>query len=242
MKGIEKSFYFMFREEGWPRKLGVGALYMLLSLFAVGIPFVAGYLIEVVRKSMNNESPVLPEWDRMREKFLEGIQVSAICFVYGAPPMLLMMYLTEMVGDSELGLGCVFILALVLYPATFLLVVQVVVTFARERELEPCMRVGDLIDVVFRNLKGYFLVFLVAVGSSFISGIVIWILWKSCKGAPIGYIIFVVLFLAILFWAKLVVLHAIGLTQRLPEPVPEEADTSMMAPEVSEPPDEDSSD
>ena len=240
MKGIEKSLYFMFGEEGWPRKMGFGALYMFLALFAVGIPFVAGYFIEVVRRSMNQDSPLLPEWDRMREKFLEGIQVSAICFIYAAPALLLVSYVRMLIGDAGgVALGCWWILAIVFWIVSFLFVVQVIATYVREGSLEPCIQVGDLIDSIFRNVKEYFILILLAIVAMIIVGIVSTVFGKLISG-PLGNLITWIISLAVVFWSNIMIAHGIGVTQRLPEPAPEDAPSPSV--EVVEPPEDESID
>lgn len=219
--------------------MGFGALYMFLALFAVGIPFVAGYFIEVVRRSKNQESPLLPEWDRMREKFLEGIQVWAICLIYAAPAVLLVTYLGLLMGGSG-PLGCLWILGFVLWVLSFFLVVQVVATYVRERNLEPCIQVGDLIDSIFRNVKEYFILLLLAIGAGVIILVISWFITWLFEGSRGGNLINLIVILVVAFWSKIMIAHAIGVTQRLPEPAPEEAPSPSI--EVVEPPEDESID
>ncbi len=92
-----KAFTFMFEDEGWLRKLGigtaVGAVSILLMPFLVGlIPLIMlfGYSIDVVRNVMNGSDRPLPEWEDWGGFLSRGFKVWAATFIWALPALLLM--------------------------------------------------------------------------------------------------------------------------------------------------------
>ena len=65
------------------------AIFNLLSLVLVGIPFVLGYLLELAKNSSEGKEIPLPEWDRLGEKFTRGLVYLIILIIYWIPGIIL---------------------------------------------------------------------------------------------------------------------------------------------------------
>ena len=46
-----RAFQFYFEDPDWVRKTLMGSLFYLLALILVGLPFVAGYMVQVTRRA-----------------------------------------------------------------------------------------------------------------------------------------------------------------------------------------------
>ena len=68
-----RAFSFMFEDKNWVVKIFVGAIFNLLSLILVGIPFILGYLLELAKNSSEGKEIPLPEWDKLGDKFTRGL-------------------------------------------------------------------------------------------------------------------------------------------------------------------------
>lgn len=79
-----RAFTFVTEDPDWVGKILMGGLFSLLSLLLVGMFFVAGYLVRVVRRSARGEEPVLPQWDDLGGIFSDGLGAVAVHVVHGA--------------------------------------------------------------------------------------------------------------------------------------------------------------
>ena len=82
---IGKAFTYVFVDEDWITKVLVGALFVLSSCVLVGIPFLLGYVIALMRNVMAGKENPLPAWDELGEKFQEGFILALIFIVWLAP-------------------------------------------------------------------------------------------------------------------------------------------------------------
>jgi hypothetical protein len=79
----------MFEDKNWLPKILIGAAFVLLSFFVIGIPFVLGYMMLVIKRSYENQEAQLPEWDNWGELFTKGLVAFIIALVAFVPGMLL---------------------------------------------------------------------------------------------------------------------------------------------------------
>jgi hypothetical protein len=118
-----KAFTFMFEDETWLKKLGIGTLLGLLMLVLIPsvvlwvVPFIAllGYSIVALRNVMNGLDRPLPEWDNWGEFFGLGFKVFAATFIWALPIILLTLPLAlgsafiDQQGGAE-GIGIAIVL------------------------------------------------------------------------------------------------------------------------------------
>lgn len=84
---FEKSFGFMFKDERWITKLLIGSLFALLSMVFIGMPFLNGYLIRIVRHRLDHKEG-LPDWDNLGKLFTDGLKVWVLNLAYVLPMIL----------------------------------------------------------------------------------------------------------------------------------------------------------
>ncbi len=81
-----KAFSFAFEDPDWLKKLGIGALLMIIPI--IGWLVVAGWGIEVTRRVIQHDPQPLPDWSDFGGYLVKGLQVFVIGFVYALPVIL----------------------------------------------------------------------------------------------------------------------------------------------------------
>ncbi len=94
---IAKSFTYVFDDERWVTKLLIAAGILLVGVL-LGILIIpailagallAGYGVEITRRVIRGQSPILPEWDNWGDLIVDGLKVWVIGIVYGLPIILI---------------------------------------------------------------------------------------------------------------------------------------------------------
>jgi hypothetical protein len=86
---IHRAIRFFFEDPQWVTKLLMGSLFYLLAFVLIGMVFIAGYMMELIRRSARGERHPLPEWENLGDMFVEGATVLAAYFILVLPAMLL---------------------------------------------------------------------------------------------------------------------------------------------------------
>ncbi len=125
MDDIARTVLYVLDDRDWLRKVVVGAAFTLLCFFLVGIPFVFGYMLEVQRRIVRGVQPVLPEWDDLPAKFMDGLKlfgialVCLVCFGIVAAILWKIPFLGKMLsGIPALALAMAFLYVMVRYALT----------------------------------------------------------------------------------------------------------------------------
>jgi len=84
-----KPFAFVFEDARWINKVLIGGIFQLLAMMLVGVPFLLGYLAQLVRNVVADATLPLPEWDELGEKFNEGLRLLGVGLLYMAPLFML---------------------------------------------------------------------------------------------------------------------------------------------------------
>lgn len=85
IENISDAFGYVFKDARWPSKIALGALFLLLSFFVVGIPFILGYMVWITRNVIRKEPYPLPEWVNLGDMFVTGLKLIACYFIYLIP-------------------------------------------------------------------------------------------------------------------------------------------------------------
>lgn len=224
MNNLGEAFTYAFSDRDWPVKFAVGALFLLLCLLLVGIPFVAGYFVELIRRVARNELPYLPDWSNLGRIFGRGLVYLVIALIYTLPLTLLgcCLFGTTLLlsgsADGEAGratfgtlvgtlAACLGLPVGLLYAA---IMPVVTVQYAVRDEFGAAFRFGEMWELVRANLGNYLIVVLIAWAVSHLI-------------APLGVIACGVGVLATGFYALVVTGYLYGLfyrASRLPPPEP----------------------
>ncbi|MEK7539638.1 MAG: DUF4013 domain-containing protein [Patescibacteria group bacterium] len=112
---FEKSFGFVFKDPNWVKKLVIGTVFVLLTPFLIGIPFMSGYMIRIIRQRLQGKEG-LPEWDDMGSLFVDGMKTLFIGLVYALPVVvvafglaILMFIVGEVDSDAGAFMGLLFL-------------------------------------------------------------------------------------------------------------------------------------
>ncbi len=81
-----KAFSFAFEDKDWMKKLGIGALLMIIPF--IGWLVVAGWGIEITKRVIQHDPQPLPDWSDFGGYLVKGLQVFVIGFVYSLPIIL----------------------------------------------------------------------------------------------------------------------------------------------------------
>lgn len=87
---IGLSLSFPFQDEEWVRKIAIGAVIVLVGIITFGIVLLPllGWGLEVMRRLIRDQYPVLPEWQDFGQLFMDGLKVFALSFVWSLPIIL----------------------------------------------------------------------------------------------------------------------------------------------------------
>lgn len=85
-----EAFTFIAKDEDWLKKLAIGAVFALLApLLFIGLLPLLGWSLEIARRVIDGEEPVLPEWSNIGGLFVSGIKLIVVYFVWMLPMILL---------------------------------------------------------------------------------------------------------------------------------------------------------
>jgi len=143
---IEKAFTVLFDDEKWLNKTLMGALFAFLSMFLIGIPFLMGYVIRMVKQGMAGQFLPLPEWDDLGGLFKEGIMFCVVILVYGIGLSIISVMLNII---PCLG----FILSLIVMMLFGGVFAYLVITFAKTGKIEDCFDFKGMYSFIEKNLS-----------------------------------------------------------------------------------------
>ena len=86
---FDEAFRFVGRAHDWPARLGLGALFSVLSVVLVGYILVQGYLLTLIERVARAEPVALPEWRDYGELLRKGAIVFVVNLVYYLPLLVL---------------------------------------------------------------------------------------------------------------------------------------------------------
>lgn len=205
---IGKAFSYVFEDEQWITKVLIGGLFVLASTVLIGIPFLLGYIVALIRNVMAGSERPLPEWDELGEKFTEGLILAIILFVWSLPVLLFDGFLGALIAilgnaaSSNAGV-LVVVLTFLIWAVSLLwgLVVAlftpaIMVQFAQKPEFSSGFAFSNLWRFTADNIGNIIITVL--------------IYWVAGVIAGFGVILCVVGVLFTSFWSYLVLGHLIG--------------------------------
>lgn len=189
MINYTKAFSFMFEDKNWVVKIFLGAIFNLLSLVLVGIPFILGYVLELARNSSEGKEIPLPEWDKLGDKFTRGLIYLIILVIYSIPGMIL-----SFIPCVKYCLGPLYFLAL-MFALPY-----ITLKYAKTGSFEEAFRFNDMFEFVKQNLNNLIMVVLLTIALEII--------------ASFGVLALVVGVFFTCFWASLAVYYLYGKVYR----------------------------
>lgn len=184
-----KAFSFMFEDKNWIVKILLGAIFNLLSLVLIGIPFILGYLLELAKNSSEGKEIPLPEWDNLGDKFTRGLVYLIILIIYSIPGIIL-----SFIPCVKYCLGPLYFLALLF------ILPYITVKYAQTGSFEEAFRFNEIIDFTKKNINNLIIVVLLAIALEII--------------ATFGVLALVVGIFFTCFWASLAIYYLYGKVYR----------------------------
>ena len=189
MQNVGRAFSFMFEDKDWVVKILLGAVFNLLTLVLVGIPFLFGYLLELAKNSSEGKEIPLPEWDKLGDKFVRGLIYLVIVIIYSIPGIIL-----SAIPCVKYCFGPLYFLAL-----AFVLP-YITVKYAQTGKFEEVFRFNDIFDFAKANVSNLIIVVLLTIALQII--------------ATFGALALVVGVFFTMFWADLAVFYLYGQVYR----------------------------
>lgn len=174
-----RAFGFVFQDPDWIKKMLLGGLFSLLGMLIVGLFFVSGYFLRLVRRSARGEERPLPDWDDLGGLFGEGVPAVGAYLAYVMPLVLVPIFmvigsallfggsagLAHRSEDAANALGAMLsVVVLALYAlfmlAMFALMVYLpaaLVRLALLGRFGAAFEVGENLAFIKRNLGPYLL-------------------------------------------------------------------------------------
>ena len=179
----------MFEDKSWAVKILLGAIFNLLTLVLVGIPFILGYLLELAKNSSEGKEIPLPEWDNLGDKFTRGLVYLIIVIIYSIPGIIL-----SFIPCIKNCLGPLYFLAMLF------ILPYITVKYAQTGSFEDVFRFKELFDFVKKNINNLLIVVLLTVALQII--------------ATFGLLALVVGVFFTMFWASLAIYYLYGKVYR----------------------------
>lgn len=211
-----KPFAYVFEDPRWIPKILLGGLFMLASIFIIGIFFVYGYFARLVRNVVEGQQHPLPEWDDLGDFFIEGFKLFAIGLIYTVPIALLLALLIiptaifSSIGDNEavrtiggLGVSAVWCMIFPIGLALAIWLPGALLMAVTTGEFSAAFDFGRIARFIRANIGNYVLAF------------VVWLVARFAAGLGILLLCIGVIFTG--FWALAVAVYAFAQVYRLAE-------------------------
>lgn len=182
---VGRAFSFMFEDKNWVVKILLGAVFNLLTLVLVGIPFIFGYLLELAKNSSEGKELPLPEWDNLGDKFVRGLIYTIIVIIYSIPGIIL-----SFIPCVKYCFGPLYFLALLF------VLPYITVKYAQTGSFEDVFRFNEIIDFARANFNNLIIVVLLTIALQII--------------ASFGALALVVGIFFTVFWADLAIYYLYG--------------------------------
>jgi hypothetical protein len=189
MQNVGRAFSFMFEDKDWVVKILLGAVFNLLTLVLVGIPFLFGYLLELAKNSSEGKEIPLPEWDNLGDKFVRGLIYLIIVIIYSIPGIIL-----SAIPCVKYCFGPLYFLAL-----AFVLP-YITVKYAQTGNFEEVFRFNQIFDFAKANVSNLIIVVLLTIALEII--------------ATFGTLALIVGIFFTMFWADLAIFYLYGQVYR----------------------------
>jgi len=213
---IGRSFTYMFDDQEWLKKLGIGGLLVLLSVIPLlnifTILVLMGYTLRVLQNVAKGSDTPLPEWDDWGGDWMKGLMITLAGLIFSIPVLAVSGFsaivssfaynassdVESFMGICIAGLSCLsalwgLLMALYL-PAAM-------IKYAETEEFSAFFKFGEIFGFIKDNLGNYIVAILLIIVAELISGF--------------GVILCVVGVFFTSFWAMLVQPHLLGQVKAL---------------------------
>ncbi len=225
MVDVKRALTYTFKDDNWIVKILIGAIPIINPFFSLG------YSFEVFKQALENKKElILPEWDDWGGYFKSSIMIILIYLVYMLIPIILyaigasVMIGGATIGSDGGGLGAAGTVAMVLggliYFVGFIcaLIVCIMIPMAlanyakNDESFGAIFQFGVIIKNIFSIIGDYLLTFLIIIGLMIALGLAMGILAVINIIPILGWIVYFIVYLLVLFLTNLVIFPLLGET------------------------------
>ena len=177
-----KAFLYQFDDREWLKKLGIGALLLLIPL--LGLLWIAGWSLEITKRVIRRDPEPLADWNDFGGYLVRGFQVFIIGFVYALPIILVSACVSvlfpsafdpsagnEIAASAWAAFACVNCV-IILYSILLAFFIPAALgNFAAKEQFGAAFRFGEVWGLVRAAPGAYILVFLGSILAGFIAGL-----------------------------------------------------------------------
>lgn len=195
-------------------KILLGGVFVLASIFIVGVFFIYGYMARLARNVIAGVDHPLPEWDDLGEFFSEGLRIFGVILVYVMPVAILSVILVvpaAMVGGADsdmtrsLGGGAMTCISCLIFPIALALAVWLpaaLLMAAVRGTFAAAFDFSHIASFIKANVANYAIAFL------------IWLIARMAGGMA-GVMLLCIGLIFTQFWAWCIATYAFAQTYRL---------------------------
>jgi hypothetical protein len=184
---IGQAFAYVFEDDEWITKILIAAAIILVGiLLAIFIipAFLAGFLlggygVEITRRVIRGQSPVLPKWDNWGDLLIDGVKAWVIGIIYWLPVILVGLCMGPVIavlGENSEALSAtastlLSCLNLLWGIVAGLLLPAAIAIFVANDDVSAAFRFGDVFALVRDNFSTYLIVLVIGWVTGFIGGL-----------------------------------------------------------------------
>jgi hypothetical protein len=184
---IGKSFSYVFEDNEWLTKLGIGALVTIVPILNFAW---FGYGIDIIRNVVRGDPRPLPSWDNFGEKFMDGLFIAIASLIYTLPASVILVVgivlwfvpvsvsgentdlqgiLAGVGGIVFVGIICLCVLYFLAYSFFY---PAMLIHYSRNSTFGALFQVREIIRLATRNLGQYATAWLVAIAAGLVAGFI----------------------------------------------------------------------
>jgi hypothetical protein len=176
-----QAFTFVFDDEDWIKKIGLGGLLSLIPI--IGWLIVLGWGVEITKRVINKDPEILPDWSDFGGYLMRGFLVFLVVFVYMLPVTIFsgcsggLTALADSYGEDAIITAawaitsCISCVIFLYSIATYLILPAAIGKYAITDELGEAFKLNEIFSMVRENLGTYGMVLLGGLVASLVSGL-----------------------------------------------------------------------
>ena len=174
-----KAFSFVFEDEDWIKKIGVGGLISLIPI--IGVFLVLGWVVEVIKRVLRDDAEILPDWSDFGGYLTRGFLVFLVALVYMLPIILIqgcssLPFLFENADETLITLftivtvcfGC---LTTLYGIVAYLVLPAAIANYVATDDIGAAFKLGEIFKMVRDNIGTYAMVFLGGIVASLVASL-----------------------------------------------------------------------
>ena len=173
-----RAFRYIFDDKDWVSKIGLGLLIQMVPILNFAW---VGYQVQIVRNVRRNETIILPTWDDLGKKFMDGLMLTLAGMVYALPILLIaclplaLIFVPMLAAENEDLFGALmagstlvyfsFFCVIVLYGLALSILAPIMqIHYAKEGTFASCFKVREFFAVLGKHAGTFFTIWIIILG------------------------------------------------------------------------------